>query len=232
MKSIIAVVFAGALLALGGMALMRSGPLPSGERTTRDVVLSEGQGEKKTQSAQSTDSAATTTGNPEAVASGPSDYARRVHAPVAHSRNSDRMVTESMLLMGNDLDSNAAGSLLRAEDGFEKALDRMTDEMQSDADALALSETYAQAIGAQLSPGSRQLQLDRLACGLRLCAASFDDAADEAAWNAWRQRFDGDLETPHRVFVERTLVRPDGSVQRRVIFTTDPTSQGVDVRGG
>lgn len=232
MKRTMAILAAGALVVAGSLALLGLDDVAREATVERDVAAAAPRDTAISGASNVSAPATPMTDTPESAAATLLVGSRPSSAPATHPTNSDRLVTESMLLLGSDLDSNAASNLLRAEDGFDKALGRMDDEMQRDPDAMALGDTYAQAIAAQLSSGDQALRLDRLACGLRLCVASFDDAADEAAWEAWRQRFDADTETPHSVFVERSLARPDGSVERRVIFTTDPTSLGVNVRDG
>jgi hypothetical protein len=151
--------------------------------------------------------------------------ARGVHTAAIVS-NSDRLTAESILLRGNDIDSAAVAALLKSDDRFDHALDRLWAEMAGDEDAAALGEAYATAIGSQVSD-VEGLRLDKLACGLRLCIASFLDMRSGDAWESWRGRFDSDVETPYGVLIEHEIDLGTGAAQRRVVFSTDPSTDAV-----
>jgi hypothetical protein len=138
--------------------------------------------------------------------------------------NPSRLATESTLLFGDEVNVEAVGSILRT-DRFDEMLQAMLDEAQTDADASDLTDTYASSISAQVGTAT-SLRLDRLACGLRLCAATFSDG-DEATWTAWTENFQADPQTPSNVFVEHAVALENGAALRRIIFSTDPTTAGV-----
>lgn len=164
----------------------------------------------------------TTPSTPSTPSAVPSVASSARPRPVA---SSDRLRGESGLLAGKDVDAAAVSAALRSDQRFEEVLDTMVRDMEWDQDAASLAEVYSETIRLQLA-GVDGIQLDRIACGLRLCAASFDDAGG-TAWDEWRQRFDADPETPHAVFVEREVNLGNGLMRRRVIFSTDPSSSGV-----
>ena len=128
-------------------------------------------------------------------------------------------------MAGNDVDAASATRVLGSEQAFTSALDAMLSELSGDPDAAELTAAYEEAIRAQLD-GLDGLRLERMACGLRVCLATFEEE-QPASWDAWHARFDADPATPASVFIEREVESGNGTRQRRIIYSTDPTSSGI-----
>lgn len=145
----------------------------------------------------------------------------------AAPRSSDRLPAEARWLAGDDVSAASVSELLRSGQGFDAAIDALAIDMAVDAEAEALMDAYSEVIETQL-PETGTVRLERLACGLRLCLARFEETA-RGDWNAWRRSFDADTRTPHHVFIEREVDLGDGVTERRVLFATDPGSSGIVV---
>jgi hypothetical protein len=146
--------------------------------------------------------------------------ATRSESRPAAPDTSDRLPGESTLLTGSELNAEALGAIIRS-DRYTQVLDQMSRDASSDADAAELTQVFEDAIRAQLG-SSPVVALERIACGLRLCALRFAGGDDEHAWLAWLERFRNDPQTPHGALVESRVEARPGVFERRVVFSTDP----------
>jgi hypothetical protein len=95
-------------------------------------------------------------------------------------------------------------------DGFATLLESLEAQMAHDAGARELAQLFGAGARGKL-PVDGSVRLERLACGMRLCAAHFEASGR-----------DGDLPRLGYNSMASGTLREDGGMSHRVIFSLDP----------
>ena len=117
--------------------------------------------------------------------------------------------------------------VIQSDDGFAAALERLAQESMDSPEATELTLAYESSIQLFLEHGEDvDYQLTELECGLRVCLG----ALSGADFHGWEQMLERVAETsPYYAFAEHDVALPDGQIERRVLFTTDPSYGGVTI---
>lgn len=143
-------------------------------------------------------------------------------------RNADRLRAEDTILVGDDLSADAAGPIITT-DRFGETLGRLEEQMLQDPMARELTEAYRHALQTELSSASPTMELDRLACGMRVCMALIQDQAEVSDWVGWMESLSSNPDVPFYASLDYSLDHGGAGFEHRLIFSTDPSSSGVRV---
>lgn len=145
------------------------------------------------------------------------------------AKNMDHLPIESAVLLNGQIYVSAAESIL-GSDAFASTLESLEQQMMQDPLAEALTNTYRDSIERQLAAQTDGLQVDRLACGLRICMGSIhSQGLTDEDWAAWLDAFGHNPETPHYTLVDQTIDLGDDVAEHRLVFSTDPESNAIVV---
>jgi hypothetical protein len=160
--------------------------------------------------------------------------AQRSHAEImADMRAADRLPAEERLLDGKAVYLNGITAVVMAEgEQFAQMLDDMQRQMMADPLASEVDHMYRsgieQAMHDNPSAGEGTPKLERLVCGLRICAGAFGgvpDGVDPDDW--WNDFVINQSGLPTYVSALVPATDSNGTLQYRFVFSTDPSSSSI-----
>lgn len=131
---------------------------------------------------------------------------------------------EASLLTDGALNSHSL-KLLEAKD-FEKVLDEL--DAQNAGRSNDIVGKYRGQIESTLQSFGKNMQLDRLVCGVNVCMGTIR-AAQNQSFNDWYEGIQTASVAPMGALSEYPVQLPGGGVEHRLLFTTDPRSAAVIV---
>lgn len=93
-----------------------------------------------------------------------------------------------------------------------------------------LTEAYRDLIESELaSTPDQPMDLDRFACGLRVCMAQFRSQGEASDWLARMEALLNSKQVQFYASLDYTLNLGRAGFERRLIFSTDPDSSGIRI---
>lgn len=163
------------------------------------------------------------TGEPESNAGSALDESGDQGRLASALRNADRLAAEAAMLAGDALSVDAVESIITT-DRFGETLGLLEAQMLRDSLAQELTEAYRLALQAELSAGSSTMELDRLACGMRVCMARVLDHAEVSDWIRWMESLSNNTNVPLHASLDYTIDHGGAGFEHRLVFSTDPSS--------
>ncbi|MCA1778467.1 MAG: hypothetical protein LC637_03515 [Xanthomonadaceae bacterium] len=145
------------------------------------------------------------------------------------ARRVDRLPSEEKLLLGENLDiANSERILSASPEDFDQLFDHLQEQGFEDPLAYELTELYSDYLARSLGPEGSTPGSTELACGLRACIARSSATGDVGgpALDAWQNDPDA---PPIYALIEMPFVLPDGAIEHRLLFTTDPGSNAITI---
>lgn len=131
-------------------------------------------------------------------------------------------------LLGPDsrlVDLNRSSAVLTST-RFERYMDALATQASREPLAADLTELY-RGSAVDRAKSVDGVFIRRVVCGLKLCLVLGTAPSDDTL-KQWHAKFVGNVSAPTLESSMRNLHQPDGSVEFRIVFTTDPASFGVD----
>jgi hypothetical protein len=141
-------------------------------------------------------------------------------------QNADRLPIESTLMAGKGLSLETVAALFET-DLFQDALSELAAQSSSDPLASEMTGLLQEALAAQVSDAAG-VRGGEVACGLRLCVGRLD-ADGEVDIDAVLDATVASAGLPQFVTMTRQVAQPNGAMEYRVVFSTDPTSRAIVV---
>ncbi len=133
--------------------------------------------------------------------------------------------TESKLLNSGSLDQTNAARILKSSN-FEKTVRDLADSSKGNPLASDLTELFANSLREKISNESENLNIQEFSCGSILCMGSIS-APDSKAWNHASNELLNDKSAKIYAFIEFDVPQANGTIEHRIIFSTDPSSNGI-----
>ncbi|SDQ59166.1 hypothetical protein [Pseudoxanthomonas sp. CF125] len=150
----------------------------------------------------------------------------------AHSTPTERpRPVESLLVSPGGLKTGYINAIIGVDE-FDRVLDRLRTESYTDPDATQISKLYEEILRSSLKSSDTGVSLNKLACGLTVCAASFNGSPmDEGRFTtmllgAGSERGVGIYSAIVRAFPPPT---PNDPATYRVFFSTDRNNNTITV---
>lgn len=127
-------------------------------------------------------------------------------------------------LLGPDgrlVDFNASAAVLTST-RFEHYMDALATQASLETLAADLTELY-RGSATDTARSVEGVSVRRVVCGLKLCLV-LGTAPSADTLRQWHTNFVGNVSAPTLESSMRKLHQPDGSVEFRIVFTTDPAS--------
>lgn len=138
---------------------------------------------------------------------------------------------ESLLVSPDGLRVGYINAIIGVDE-FDRVLDRLKSESYTDPDATEISRVYEENLKSALRASDAGISLDKLACGLTACAASFNgNPQDERSFTTTLLGAGSD----GGVGIYSAIVRsfppsiPNGPATYRVVFSTDKNNNTITV---
>ncbi len=152
-------------------------------------------------------------------------------SPAAHLLSTAKLrPVESLLVSPEGLRVGYINAI--GVDEFDRFLDRLKSESYTDPDATEISRVYEENLKSALRASDAGISLDKLACGLTACAASFNgNPQDERSFTTTLLGAGSD----GGVGIYSAIVRsfppsiPNGPATYQVVFSTDKNNNTITV---
>lgn len=155
------------------------------------------------------------------------------NSPTAHQLSTGRpRPVESLLISSDGLRVGYINAIIGVDE-FDRVLDRLKTESYTDPDASEISRVYEENLKSSLKASDTGVSLNKLACGLTACAASFNgNLMDEGRFStmlmgAGSEGGVGIYSAIVRAFPPST---PSGPATYRVFFSTDKNNNTIIVK--
>ena len=145
------------------------------------------------------------------------------------ARRADRLPAEEKLLLGENLDiANSERILGASPEDFDQLFNDLQDQGFEDPLAYELTELYSDYLARSPGQGGGMPGSMELACGLRACIARSSAPGDQRApaLDAWQNDPNA---PPTYALIEMPFELPDGTIEHRLLFTTDPGSNAITI---
>lgn len=145
------------------------------------------------------------------------------HAPSATAY----LEFEAAMVHGSELSFDQAMLALKG-DAFDHYMGLIAQQSLRVPEAAELTEAYSLSLEESVRQ-TPALSLQRLSCGLSLCAGSIStgSSADAAQFEHWRRTLSLSGSTPAYSMIEVTVDGKDGRVEHRFIFSSDAGINGI-----
>lgn len=153
-------------------------------------------------------------------------------SPAAHLISTEKLrPVESLLVSPDGLRVGYINAIIGVGE-FDRVLDRLKSESYTDPDAAEISRVYEESLKSALKTSDAGVSLDKLACGLTACAASFNgNPQDERSFTTMLLGAGSE----GGIGIYSAIVRsfppsvPNGPATYRVVFSTDKNNNTITV---
>lgn len=135
-------------------------------------------------------------------------------------------IESTLIARGDSLNMVNVGPMLKSKD-FLKAIQDLAQASRDNPLASDLTELFTESIQERFASDPEKLHLHALSCGTKLCIASID-SSDNEAWRRTSNAILNDKNARIYAFIEYAVGNSDGTVEKRVIFSTDPSTTGIN----
>lgn len=134
------------------------------------------------------------------------------------------LAAEEQLLKENSISLAPVAALMKS-DKFDAFIDRISQEAVQEPLAQDVTELYKSSAEDARS-NAEDVVVRNIACGMKMCAVSLTASASET-FEPWLSRFMSNTSAPTYSLGRHDKGMPNGLIERRIIFSTDPGTRGV-----
>jgi len=144
-------------------------------------------------------------------------------------RRANHLPAENLLVRNENIDIQSSTELLKSDETeYEEFLDALDEQSLDDSLAHELTDLYRDYLRNSLDTEGFDFSVDRLHCGLRICAGRA--VADSDQWQEYFDRIGaGENDLPVYSVVRYLYELENGLTENRFVFSIDPDSASIIV---
>ena len=133
-----------------------------------------------------------------------------------------QLPAEFRVLYEGQMDVREVLSLVKGA-GFDDFLGQLERQSRDSPLAQDIDALFDEGLRAMTNDSGSPVVLQRLACGMKVCAGRFD-APDEEGWQTYLAQFRANKSLRIYTYIDHGLTLDNGTLEKRIVFSTDPSA--------